>query len=463
MRYIGFIMLIICVAGCAVNPMTGKRELMIFSDAQEIEFGQSADPNIRWQFGGLYNDDSISSYVNSVGQKVAAVCDRSNIPYHFAVVDTSVINAFALPGGYVYITRGLLAKLDNEAELASVLGHEIGHINARHSMKRLQSNIGFNVLISIVDQVASGSEGYQKRSGLIKGASSIAFATVSLGYGRKDELEADALGTKYAAKGGYSPEGMVQLLELLKSLSEREPSSVEEFFMSHPKTSIRITEVNKQIAQMPADQKNNALNQSGYKAKVADLVQAQKAYDHYDKGEELRRNGKYNEALSEYNQALKIRSNIAPPHYGIGLIYQAQGKHSAAISEYKKAVAIDSDYIFAYNRMGEAYIAMKQYDEAETALKKAITVYPSFDDAFANLGEAYYGLKRYSDGLKSLEMAITLNNTHQRAYTTLGLIFEAMGDSQKAIEAYEAAIKVAPESSYTNTARQRLSAIKKSN
>ena len=341
MRYIVYIaataFLLSAVMGCAVSPITGKRELMIFSDAQEIELGKNADPDIRWQFGGVYKDPQLSAYVNSVGQGAAAASHRPGIPYHFTVVDSSVVNAFALPGGYIYITRGLLARLDNEAQLASVLGHEIGHVTAQHGMKRLQTNLGFNLLLAVIEQVAAGGEGQQRKRGIIKLTSTVAFATVSLGYSRKDEYQADELGTTYAQKAGYDPEGMVQLLGVLKSMHDREPSSVEEFFMSHPRSSSRIEAVKKQMAQLPADQGKGLLKQSEYKTKMSDLMVAQKAYDHYDKAEVHRRGGKYQEALAEYSNALKIRENMAPPHHGIGLIYQAQSKHDQAISEYKKS------------------------------------------------------------------------------------------------------------------------------
>jgi|GEM_PF-281950 len=465
MRYIGYIvatlLLMSIVNGCAVSPITGKRELMLFSDAQEIELGKNADPDVRWQFGGVYRDTQLSAYVSDVGQRVAAVSHRSDIPYYFTIVDSSVLNAFALPGGYIYITRGLLAQLGNEAQLASVLGHEIGHVNARHGVKRLQSTLGFNVLLAVVDQVASGGENYEKWRGVIKTTSAVAFATVSLGYSRKDEFQADELGSTYAYKSGYDPEGMIQLLEILKSLHDREPSAVEEFFMSHPRSSARIEAVKKQIAQIPAEQRKGTLKQSEYKAKVSDLMVAQEAYEHYDKGEVHRKEGRYQEAVAEYNEALQIRKNMAQPHYGIGLIHQAQDRKAEAIDEYKTAVKIDPDYIFAYNSMGMTYTSMGQYNDAVSALKKAIQVYENFDDAHANLGEAYYKLKQYAEATESLEMAVALNENHPRAHTTLGLTYEATGDTEKAIEEYEKAIKVAPEDSYTNTARQRLEQIRK--
>jgi len=464
MRYAGYAVLILLlsmVMGCAVNPITGKKEVMLFSDQQEIDLGKNADPDIRWQFGGVYPDDQLAAYVNSVGQSVAAVSHRPDIPYHFAVVDSSVVNAFALPGGYIYITRGLLVRLDNEAQLASVLGHEIGHVTARHGVRRLQTIMGFNVLLAVVDQAASGSEGYQKRRGIVKMASSVAFSTVALGYSRKDEFQADELGTEYANKSGRDPQGMVQLLEVLRGMHDREPSAVEEFFSSHPKSSDRIKAVNKQITEIPAEQKKEDLRQSEYKSKIADLLMAQKAYDHHDAAEVHRKEGKYQEALAEYNKAIQARQNIAQPHHGIGLVYQAQGRHRQAVSEYEKAVRINPQYIYSYNAMGTAYISMGRHNDAVPAFKKAIQVYENYADAHANLGEAYYNLKQYSQAVESLGMAITLNENHPRAHTTLGMTYEATGDTTKAIEEYEKALEVAPEENYTNTARQRLEQLKK--
>ena len=454
------ILLLFVIYGCSINPVTGKKEFMLFSDAQEISFGSEADPDIRWQFGGTYDDSQLIAYVNSVGQKVAASSDRTNIAYHFAVVDSSDVNAFALPGGYIYITRGLLVKLENEAQLASVLGHEIGHVNARHSMKRMQQTLGFNMVLAILDQAASGSKGYQEWRGLIKTGSSVAFAAVTLGYGRDNELQADALGTEFADKSSYDPQGMIQLLEILKSLNEREPSSVEEFFMSHPRTSIRIKETNGVIAKLPPQQPQGVFNESAYKSKISDLTTVQKAYEHYDKGEELRQKSQYSQAISEYNQALKIK-NIAKPHYRIGLVYFAQGNYDQAISEYKTAIRIDSSYIPPYNDMGMAYMRQNKYNDATLAFKKAVSSYENFDDGWANLGEAFYYQKQYPDAIKALDMATSLNPKHPKAYTTLGLAYEATGDKQQAIDAYEQAIKIAPKDSYTDTARQHLESLKK--
>lgn len=465
MRYTRYIisiaLLLSIVTGCAVSPITGKREFRLISDAQEIELGKNADPDIRWHFGGVYRDDELSAYVNSVGQRAAAVSHRGGITYHFAVVDNSIANAFALPGGYIYITRGLLSMMDNEAQLAAVLAHEVGHVSARHGMKRLESILGINLIASLADYLIFGSGDHETARGTVKVLGNVALATVSLGYSRKDEYQADELGTTYSLKAGYDPDGMIQLLGILKGMHDREPSSVEEFFMSHPRSSARIEEVKKQISKLPAEERKGELKQSEYRAKMRDLMVMQKAYEHYDKAEALRKEGKYQQAMSEYNEALKIRKDMAKPHHGIGLVYQAQGKYNQAIDEYKKALKVDPDCVFAHNDMGMAYMSAGRYSDAVAPLKKAIEIYENFDYAHANLGEAYYKLKQYPDATKSLEMAITLNENHPRAHTTLGLTYEATGNREKAVEEYEKAIKVAPDEGYTSTARQRLAELKK--
>ncbi|MBD3181573.1 M48 family metalloprotease [Candidatus Poribacteria bacterium] len=452
-------LLIFIYGGCAINPITGKKEVMIFSDKQEVALGKNSDPDIRWQFGGTYDDPEIQRYVEKIGQSVAAVSHRSDIPYHFTVVDDSVVNAFALPGGYIYISRGLLAHLDNEAQLSAILGHETGHVAARHGMKRLQSILGFNVLLGIVDQVASGSEDYRRWRGLIKTTSQVAFTMVIQGYSRGDELESDELGALYASKAGYDPDGMMQTLEILGSLHNGEPSAIEELFRSHPKDSKRIENVKDYIKEMPPERQNGILNKSEFALAVKDLKLAQEAYNHYDKAEFHRREGRYQEALDEYNKALQMR-NLAKPHHGIGLVYEAQGNYDSAIREYETVLQIDPNYIFSLNAIGRSYIKLKRYNDALPKLKKAVEIYENFDDAYANMGEAYYNLNKYSESVEPLEMALALNENHPRAHTTLGLTYEALGEKEKAIAEYEKAVAVAPQNDYTNIAKDRLEKLK---
>ncbi|MDE2310199.1 MAG: M48 family metalloprotease, partial [Betaproteobacteria bacterium] len=180
------------------------------SEAQEISFGRNADAEVRKQYG-VYKSAALQEYVNSVGQQIAKKSHRPNLQYHFTVLDTPEVNAFALPGGYVYITRGILAYLNSEAELAAVLGHEIGHVTARHGVRQasaeLAANIGLSITSILVPEINSAAG--QNLSNILGGA-------LFAGYGRDHELEADRLGAEYLARTGYDPHAMIEVIDVLK-------------------------------------------------------------------------------------------------------------------------------------------------------------------------------------------------------------------------------------------------------
>ena len=235
------------LAGCAANPATGRQNLVMMSEADEIRTGQKADGDVRKEYG-VYDLPALQQYVNQVGQRLARTSHRPNLTYHFTVVDSPEINAFALPGGYIYITRGILAYLSSEAELASVLGHEIGHVTARHSVQQYTAatvtNIGLTLGSILVPDLRS--QGAQNLLGLLDNA-------LLSGYGREHELEADRLGAEYLARAGYDPHAMIQVLSVLKNQelldSEiakkegRQPQSYHGVFASHPDNDTRLQQV----------------------------------------------------------------------------------------------------------------------------------------------------------------------------------------------------------------------------
>jgi predicted Zn-dependent protease len=219
------------ISSCAVNPVTEKREIMLFSDHDEIEMGKQGNEAVLVQFG-TYDDPSLQSYIDYVGQQIAEVSHRNDLPYHYTVVDSAVLNAFALPGGYVYITRGLLAYLNNEAQLASVLGHETGHIAARHGVKKYQKAIGAQfILVGVA--VATESQGLALGTDLLLNA-------ILQGYSRKDERQADELGALYMYQAGYNPMEMPEFFSILERMEKRSPNLIEQLFASHPPTPDRV-------------------------------------------------------------------------------------------------------------------------------------------------------------------------------------------------------------------------------
>jgi predicted Zn-dependent protease len=221
---------LLVTAGCATNPVTGAGEIMLFDDEQEIAMGRRAHDQVLEQYGRDDNE-SLQRYVSAVGTRVSKNCER-RLDYHFTVIDSGDINAFALPGGYVYLTRGILAEFIDEAELAAVIGHELGHINARHNMKRLQAALGMNLLTAAVG-AATGSPAWQQVSGTLLGL-------VGQKYSRDHEREADALGTHYTARAGYDPWAMSGFLDRLDELHDEDPGLLAALSASHPLTAERV-------------------------------------------------------------------------------------------------------------------------------------------------------------------------------------------------------------------------------
>jgi len=225
--------LILLSVSCAINPVTGKRELSLISEQQEIALGKQTDSEIKAQYG-IYNDQALTGYVQRVGQSMAPLTHRPHLTYHFAVLDTPVVNAFAVPGGYVYVTRGILALINSEAELAVILGHELGHVNARHSVVKLSELVLVQLGLAIGGAI---SETFAK----ISGAASIGIQLLFLKFSRDDEREADALGVEYSRRGGYNPSEMINFFVSLEKMGDLSGGqSLPGFLSTHPLTSKRI-------------------------------------------------------------------------------------------------------------------------------------------------------------------------------------------------------------------------------
>lgn len=232
------------VAACAVNPATGEREVVLMSEEQELALGREYHKQIMATMD-LYNDRAMRDYVQAVGDRVAAGADRSDLIYRFFLIDSPQVNAFALPGGYIYIYRGLLAYMDTEAELAAVLGHELGHVTARHAVRQHRNATFSQILATVV----AGTTGNRAAGDLtnVLGAAFVA------GYGRDLELEADRLGAEYLARAGYDHTAMLDVLDILKYHQEytqaraeaegRETQTYHGVFASHPRNDARLQEV----------------------------------------------------------------------------------------------------------------------------------------------------------------------------------------------------------------------------
>jgi predicted Zn-dependent protease len=236
------------LVACATNPATGERQFSLMSEAQEIQIGKEADAQIRQEMG-LYENAELQRYVNSIGQRLAKASERPTLPWQFAVVDEPAVNAFALPGGFIYLTRGILAFLDNEDQLAGVLGHEIGHVTARHSAQQYTQQTTAGLGLALLSIFVPESRPFQ-------GAAEAATGLLLLKYGRDDERQADRLGVEYTSKTGYDPAGVAGMLTTLARLDEASGSrrGVPNWLSTHPAPADRVAEVQQFVreAQVPA-------------------------------------------------------------------------------------------------------------------------------------------------------------------------------------------------------------------
>ncbi len=236
---------ILFVLSCAVNPVTGKRQLMLMSEEQEVQLGMSYDPQVMATFGE-YPDKNIQAFVQAKGTEVGKISHRPKIAYHVKVVDSPVVNAFAVPGGYVYLTRGILAQLNNEAELLGVMSHEIGHIAARHTVSQ-QSKQTLGQLVLIGGMIAS--EKFAQYAQYAMQGMQLLF----LRFSRDDEREADRLGVEYSSRMGYDAHKMADFFKVLDkmSLSESE-GGIPTFMSTHPDPGDRYNSVNEKATQWQA-------------------------------------------------------------------------------------------------------------------------------------------------------------------------------------------------------------------
>jgi len=232
---------------CALNPVTGDKDFVLMSEQQEIQMGAEAHQDVLKEYAALPNP-GLQTYVNEVGQRLAKQSHRPNLPWHFTVVDSPDVNAFALPGGYVYITRGLMAYLNSEAELAGVIGHEIGHVTARHGVRQQSASTAVG-LGAVLGSILVPGMNNQAGASLLQ---TLAQAWTA-GYGREHELESDRLGAEYLAKTGYRPQAMIDVIGVLKNQElfaaeqakrdGRQPRTYHGTFATHPGNDTRLQQV----------------------------------------------------------------------------------------------------------------------------------------------------------------------------------------------------------------------------
>ncbi len=261
LRALGIGLLLTC-GGCAVNPLTGEEEFMLLSVEKDIKLGQTVAPEIEKELYGTIPDDTLQRYLDRVGQRLARVSHHPEWEYHFTAVESDMVNALALPGGRIYITRGMLDKLHCEAQLAAILGHELGHVVARDTAVALSRQQGMNLAMAAVVAASDAS-------GDVVQAAAITSEILMLSYSRKDEYEADMAGLRYMVNAGYHPQGMIDVMTILQDLQKVRPI---EFFSTHPLPENRMRYLQDAIAYHYTDTTGLRLEDQEYQRYVLDFL-----------------------------------------------------------------------------------------------------------------------------------------------------------------------------------------------
>ncbi len=364
MRLLYLALLLLGITACGVNPVTGKRELALIPASQELAIGTKNYLPYQQQQGGSYTvDPDLGRYVSEVGQKLARLSGRPGLPYEFVVLNNSVPNAWALPGGKIAINRGLLLELQDEAQLAAVLGHEIVHAAGKHSVQKMQQSLllGIGVQATAIaasnrDYGAAAAVGAQLGAGLW-----------SARYGRDQELESDSYGIDYMVAAGYNPYAAVELQETFVRLSQQRsnPSWMEGLFASHPPSQERV---NKNKAKADAIGNVGVRNREAFKRAIAQLNRDKTAYDNHDKAVKAAQNKDLAGALTLVEKAIKAQPEEALFHNTKGQILLSKNADKSAANAFAKARSINPDYYLSNLGLGLIQKKQKQYSKAKQNL-----------------------------------------------------------------------------------------------
>jgi predicted Zn-dependent protease len=390
-RLLTITLLALALTACGVNPVTGKREIQFVSEAQELQIGEQQYAPTRQSEGGDFKQlPELTIYVNEVGQKLAAVADRK-LPYEFVVLNSSVPNAWALPGGKIAVNRGLLPELRSEAELAAVLGHEIVHAAARHGAKAQERGTLLQAGLAVATIGAAVGGADQNVAGLVIQGAGLGAQLVQTKYGRDQELEADEYGMKYMKNVGYDPWAGVTLQEAFVRLSKESGSKPQSFidglFASHPPSEERVAK-NKVTADSLG--RGGELGDAKFAARLKPLLDMKPAYDKHDKAIAAARKKEYAQARQLAGEAAAALPKEGRFQQTLGEIALAEKDEKKAIGHYEKAIQLDPDYFGSYLGAGVAQYRAGNKAKAEDLLNQSSKLLPTAPAAYY-LGELAKG------------------------------------------------------------------------
>ena len=408
------------MAGCAANPVTGKSQFMMVSEDQEIEIDKQNSPH---QFSADYGplqDTSLNNYINQTGKNIAARTHRPHMPYSFRGVNATYVNAYAFPGGSIAATRGILLDLENEAQLAALLGHELGHVNARHTAEQMSKSTLINLFVgglsTVVGTQSSGLGNLASQLGMVGAGALLA------SYSRDNEREADALGLEYMVRAGYNAKGFVGLMDMLRRTSKYKPSAIELMFATHPMSDERYRTAVEAVDTQYRSSQSFSLYRDRYMDHTAKLRKIKLTIEELQKGETLMAKNKYGDAEIHFSKALKQ----TPEDYA-GLVM-----------------------------MSKCQLAQKHYAESGSFAEKAKMVYPQEGQAYYLSGFTKIKQKDYASAYEEFKYYEKLLSGNPNIIFFKGLSLEGMQHIKKSANEYYKYLQVINQGEKAKYAYQRL-------
>jgi len=406
-RLLIFFVLIFFFTSSCTPSNSNKPFFTLISEEKEVELGKLYIHSYINEFEGLYPEKEVQKYINSLGLKIAKHTQRK-VPYKFYVVNSGIVNAFALPGGPVVVTRGLLLQLDNESQLAGILGHELGHINARHHVKFLEKQLALSIFLQIGNLFAP-----QDLTGeILLQLGQISTSLLTLKFSRDQEREADRYGLLYAFKAGYSPQGMIEVFEKFKKLEKKKPP---EWLSTHPLPESRIKKTKEYIATFKPTGILIKDTQKFHKIKNL-ILKTKKSYSYVEKGKKAYKKIGFNEAKNYFKKALKFYSKNTIALIYLAKIEMEENNLTAAKNYINSAIKYDPDFFTANILAGIINFKLKNFETSLKFFEKAKSLIPFNGISYYYTGRIYEEKGRLNLAFKNYEKALELGPKNETWY-----------------------------------------------
>ncbi len=410
------------LGGCATNPVSGKKMFTLLSESGETQIDRQYSPHQISADYGAVQDSSLNKYIAKVGGELAAKSHRPNVPYSFRAVNASYVNAYAFPGGTIAITRGMLIELNDESELAAVMGHEIGHVCARHAASSYTKGIIASTIVSAGALTVGLLTENDTYATITSGLGAVAAGGFLAHYSRDNEREADALAMEYMTRCGYNPQGAVGVMQILKKLQKEQPNAIEMIFATHPMSEERYNNAISLMNSKYSSFKHLPTNKERFMDETANLRKKADVIRNLQKAEMAIIKNKFNDAESFLKDALQK----APDDYGTLLTYS------------------------------QFHLAIKQAEMAERMAEEAKRVYPGEPYALYLAGISKIHLKKYDEAYQSFVQYERILPGNNEIIFYQGFSMEGAGRRQLAAERYMAYLQVEQNTEHAQYAYRRL-------